>query len=458
MGRIYNGRVSETAQLDRPDFFGFLHIDLNSFFASVEQELHPEYRGRPVGVVGTMADTGALIAASYEAKALGIKTLTKVGEAKRLCPDIILVNGSHSVYAEFSHKIAEAVERCCPVAHTPSIDEMVCQLMGREREPARARGIALEIKEAIKKDVGETLRCSIGMAPNRYLAKIASDMQKPDGLIGLLPSQLPRGIAHLELRDLPGVGAKTEARLNAKGITTMEQLLALERSGMHGLWDSVWGDRLYHWLRGGETGDDGAPVRGEVQKSLGHSHVLGPEFRTDEGAWAVAHKLLHKASMRLRMEKFYTGSLAVTMKYALTREQAERADRLAKGKGGSKKHSSGIVHTGWGMEARFRDCQDTLSLLDVLRNTWKQRPRGPEYERPFFVGVTLRELIPESEHQAGLFGDPDNRAELSRTMDKLNLKFGHTTLHFAGMLPARETAPTRIAFTQIPVLYGSEYM
>ena len=434
------------------DRFGFLHIDLNSFFASVEQQLHPEYRGKPLGVCGTMADTGALIAASYEAKALGINTLTKVGEAKRLCPDIILVNGSHSVYAEYSHKICAAVERCCPVAHTPSIDEMVCELIGREREPPAARRIALEIKQAIKDDVGETLRCSIGMAPNRYLAKIASDMQKPDGLIGLLPSQLPRAIQHLVLRDLPGVGARTEIRLNSKGITSMQQLLALDRPGMHKLWDSVWGDRLYHWLRGAETGDDGAPVSSDVQKSLGHSHVMGPRFRSDEGAWAVAHKLLHKASMRLRMEHFYTGSLAITIKYALSREQL--ANTTAK----TKKHTSGINHTAWGMEAHFRDCQDTLTLLDVLRKAWAKRPQGPEYEKPFFVGVTLRDLIPEADFQADLFGDPDNRTNLSATMDKLNLKYGHTTLHFAGMLPARDTAPTRIAFTQIPVQYGVEYM
>src|ERR1700743_2691399 len=129
----------------QPDLFGFLHIDLNSFFASVEQQLHPEYRNKPLGVVGTMADTGALIAASYEAKALGVKTLTKVGEAKRLIPGIILVDGNHSVYSEFSHKICEAVERVCPVAHTPSIDEMACQLMGRERNPPNARRIALDI-------------------------------------------------------------------------------------------------------------------------------------------------------------------------------------------------------------------------------------------------------------------------------------------------------------------------
>jgi DNA polymerase IV len=434
----------------QPDRFGFLHIDLNSFFASVEQQLHPEYRNRPLAVVPTMADTTSCIAASYEAKALGIKTGTQVGEAKRVCPGIILIEGDHAVYSEYSHRISKAVELCCPVSHNPSIDEMVCQLIGREQEPPRARRIALDIKQSIYENVGEALRCSIGMAPNRYLAKIASDMQKPDGLIGLLPSQLPRAIAHLDLRDLPGVGARTEVRLNAKGIHTMEQLLALDRTAMHKLWDSVWGDRLYHWLRGHMTGDNGAPVESGIQKSLGHSHVMAPEFRSDEGAWAVANKLLHKAAMRLRMENFYTGSMAVTIRYQLSKEQAEQMR--------SKRHTSGIKHSGWGMEARFRQCQDTLTLLDIMRKIWSQRPEGTEFRKPFFVGVTLRDLIPENEHQDELFPDPNNRAELSATMDKLNLKYGHTTLHFAGMLPARESAPTRIAFTQIPVQYGVDYM
>ena len=143
--------MAETPQPDRSgvpgqlagwggDRFSFLHVDLNSFFASVEQQLHPEYRGRPVAVVPTQADTTCCIAASYEAKALGIKTGTQVGEAKRICPEIVLVMGEHGVYADYSQRIAQAVERCCPVAHTPSIDEMVC---GRPdssaRPPARCR-------------------------------------------------------------------------------------------------------------------------------------------------------------------------------------------------------------------------------------------------------------------------------------------------------------------------------
>ncbi len=379
----------------KTDRFGFLHIDLNSFFASVEQQLHPEYRGKPLGVCGTMADTGALIAASYEAKALGIHTLTKVGEAKRLCPDIILVNGSHTQYAEFSHKIAAAVERCCPVAHTPSIDEMVCQLIGREREPPSARRIALAIKQAIQDDVGETLRCSIGMAPNRYLAKIASDMQKPDGLIGLLPSQLPRAIAHLALRDLPGVGARTEDPPQQQG-HHHHGAAARARPPRHA---RTLGFRLGRppvpLAARRDTGDDGAPVASELQKSLGHSHVLGPEHRSDEGAWAVAHKLLHKAAMRLRMEEFYAGSMAVTIKYALTREQvAARAARTSRTHHSNTPAASSTPAGPW--RPASATAQDTLTLLDILRKLWAKRPDGDVYERPFFVGVTLRDLIPES--------------------------------------------------------------
>ena len=448
------------------DLYGFLHVDLNSFFASVEQQLHPEYRNQPTGVVPTIADTTSLIAASYEAKALGIKTGTRVLDARRICPEIVLVHGDHATYAEYSHRIAAAVERVCPVAHTPSIDEMVCQLLGREREPARARQIAVEIKQAIREDVGETLRCSIGLAPNRYLAKIASDMQKPDGLVGLLPSALPGSIAHLKLRDLPGVGARTELRMNAKGVRTMPELLALDQDSMHRLFDSVWGDRVYHWLRGNDTGDDGAPIPSAVQKSLGHSHVLAPEHRTPEGAWAVAHKLLHKAAMRLRMEKFFCGSMALTIKYALNHSQAAslagrrsgNPSGIPSGKVRVRKHLSGLTESGWGVEARFRPCQDTLSLLEALQGCWKQAPTGSEHAKPFFVGITLRSLIPEAEMQGSLFAEPGNRKELSATMDRLNLKYGHTTLHFAGMLPARDSAPTRIAFTQIPVQYGQDYM
>ena len=333
---------------------------------------------------------------------------------------------------------------------------MVCQLMGREREPPRARQIALDIKQAIKDDVGETLRCSIGMAPNRYLAKIASDMQKPDGLIGLLPSQLPRAIAHLELRDLPGVGARTEARLNAKGITH-DAGAAGARPQRHAQAVGLRVGRPPVPLAARRTTPATTARRSpsEVQKSLGHSHVLAPEHRSPEGAWAVAHKLLHKAAMRLRMEKFYAGSLAVTIKYALTREQA--AQRLHEGEEAlpAASQQTRLGHGG-ALSGRART---RCRCWRRCRACWKQRPHGAGAS----AAVLRRRDAAQPDSGERDAGDAVRRARqpaasFRATMDKLNLKYGHTTLHFAGMLPARDSAPTRIAFTQIPVQYGTDWM
>jgi DNA polymerase-4 len=169
----------------------------------------------------------------------------------------------------------------------------------------------------------------------------------------------------------------------------------------------------------------------------------------------VAHKLLHKAAMRLRMEQLAASAMHLTIRYALTREQA--AGKLANGKS-AKRHFSGLQHSGWSMEARFPPCQDTLTLLEALRGAWAKRPEGAEFARPFFVAITMHNLVAESDLETSLFADADHRAGLAATMDKLNMKYGNTTLHFAGMLPAKDSAPTRISFTQIPTQYGKDYI
>jgi len=274
----------------------WLLVDLNSYFASVEQELRPELRGRPVAVVPVMADTTCAIAASYEAKVFGVRTGTRVGDAKRMCPGIVLVEARHDVYVDYHNRIVEAVERCVPVAAVLSIDEMASSLIGREQPLSAALDLAKRIKNSIRESVGSTLRCSIGLAPNRYLAKIASDMQKPDGLVALTPDQLPSALSQLTLRDLPGVGAQMEKRLNEQGIRTMPQLLSLDREQLNRVWGGINGEKLWYWLRG----EDFQDAELEHQKSISQSHVLPPELRTEDGCYAVAHKLLHKAAMRLR--------------------------------------------------------------------------------------------------------------------------------------------------------------
>ncbi len=163
----------------------WLFVDLNSYFASVEQEIRPELRGRPVGIVPMMADTTVCIAASYEAKACGVKTGTVVADAKRMCPGLVLVEARHEIYVDYHHRIVEAVESCLPVTAVLSIDEMACRLMGRERPLLAAMELGRKVKARIRERVGPMLRSSVGLATNRYLAKVASDMEKPDGLVAL---------------------------------------------------------------------------------------------------------------------------------------------------------------------------------------------------------------------------------------------------------------------------------
>jgi DNA polymerase-4 len=418
----------------------WLFLDLNSYFASVEQELRPELRGRPIAVVPVVTDTTSCIAASYEAKAFGVKTGVQVGEAKRLCPGLVLVEARHEAYVDYHHRIIEAVERCVPVSAVMSIDEMACSLIGREQPLLAALALAGRIKASIREHAGATLRCSIGLAPNRYLSKIASDMEKPDGLVALTHDILHDALSGLTLRDLPGVGARMEKRLAAAGIETMPQLLALDRQAMHTVWGGMGGEKLWHWLRGEDFND---PTL-EHQKSISQSHVLPPALRTDEGAYAVLHKLLHKAAMRLRAARLWTTHVTVTVKYAVPKAASTR------------QHTSGIPQSGWSQSSSVIECQDNQTIVEVLQKLWAQRPTGTHRDKPFYVGIWLGELVPDHLHTLSLFAGLETEAKRTRlasTMDALNHKYGTDTLATASMLLARAAAPTRIAFTNIPDLF-----
>ncbi len=418
----------------------WLFVDLNSYFASVEQEVRPDLRGRPVGVVPMMADTTVCIAASYEAKAHGVKTGTMVGDAKRMCPGIVLVEARHELYVDYHHRIVEAVESCLPVTAVLSIDEMACRLIGRERPLLAALDLGRRVKAAIREKAGPMLRSSVGLATNRYLAKIASDMEKPDGLVALTLDVLPEALRQLTLRDLPGVGARTEKRLNDKGVHTMDQLLKLDCEQSGALWGSVWGERLWHWLHG----EDFDMAETEHLKSLSHQHVLAPDMRTPEKAWAVAHKLLHKAAMRLRAGGLWTSSIGLAIGFAGPKGERGPVSNF------------GVPKKGWKAELKLSECQDNPTLIAALTRLWAGKPTGAEYNHPYFIGVHLNNLVPDHLHSLNLFDgteDEQSRAKLLAVMDQLNNKYGMSTLAPATMLTAYKSAPTRIAFHSIPELF-----
>lgn len=420
----------------------WLFVDLNSYFASVEQQERPELRGRPVAVVPAMVDTTCCIAASYEAKAFGVRTGTIVADARRMCPDLIFVEGRHELYVQYHHKVVEAVESCLPVSAICSIDEMACRLIGRERPFLAALELARKVKARIRESAGEMLRSSVGLATNRYLAKVASDMDKPDGLVALTLDVLPEALSRLTLRDLPGIGARTEKRLNERGIKTMQDLLSLDADHSGQVWGSVWGERLFHWLRG----EDFEMSETDHLKSISHQHVLAPELRTQEKAWAVAHKLLHKAAMRLRSNRLWAASVGLAVGFSAGRD----------GNTPIPVSRFGISAKGWHGEIRVTECQDNQTLIAALKHLWDSQPAGAAYRHPYFVGVQLGGLVPDRLHTLGLFDvleTEKSRARLLVTMDEINRKYGTGTLAPATMLAAYKAAPTRIAFHSIPELF-----
>lgn len=395
-----------------------LYVDFNSYFASVEQQRRAELRGQPVAVLPMIADTTCCIAASYEARKFGIKTGTLVREAKRLCPDLHLVEAQPAVYVDYHQRLVEAVESCAHVEKVLSIDEMYCELPERSRQRDRALALGREIKQAIAEKVGSELRCSIGIAPNVFLAKTATELQKPDGLTSIEEKDLPERLFALKLRDLCGIGASMEKRLHALGIDNVEALCKSSKSRLRQAWGGIGGERMHARLRG-----KWVPELPSARASIGHSHVLPPALRSQRAACSVLHRLLQKTAMRLRSYGMIAGALHV--------------------------HVSRLDGSSWGKHARLEPTQDTLRLLEALKTLWAGYPAGPR-AAPLKVGITLLDLHERPDQSRSLFYALETRDRLNAAVDRLNSRYGRNTVYFGGAHQALGAAPMRIAFNHIP--------
>ena len=351
----------------------WLVADLNSYFASCEEQEDPELRGKPVAVAPLLSDTTCAIAASYAAKAYGVKTGTNIGDAKRMCPGLIVVPSRPKVYVEYHHRILDAIESCIPIEHVMSIDEVACILDRTQQTPEAIRSLANEIKQAIRTRVGECLTILVGAASNKLLAKLASDMQKPDGLTILEPENMPQKILYLKIEDICGVGVNMGRRLKEAGLDTMPKLWDAGPDTLQRVWGGIVGKRFLALLHGEDL-----PSPPCQKRSIGHQHVLAPEQRSVEEAKTVVQELLVKAALRLRQEKLYCRRLSVDIKW--TQDKGHWIDSRS-----------------------FNEAQDNLTLSHALLDVWKNVPKL----KPLRVGVSLSDLVPANEHQQDLFEKPE---------------------------------------------------
>lgn len=396
-------------QRNRP--LSYLFLDFNSYFASIEEQERPEIRGKPIAVAPMNVDSTCCISANYEARKYGIKCGTMIREAKQMCPELQVVSSDHSIYEAYHRRIKDVVQTILPIHENPYIDEMSFRLLGVERTPEVARDLAHRIKQVIWDRVGDAICCSIGVAPNQFLAKVATELEKPDGLVVIEASDLPHRLLELKLTDFPGINRRMQARLNAQGIVTTEAMCAASRYEMTRAFGSIVGERWWYLLRGMDM-----PMATHPRGSFSHSHVLPPDLRTDEGTRTVLIRLLYKAAMRLRSESLWTEGL-----------------------------SFGVVgiRKSWETYVPLPPLQDSTSLAEALEAEWPKR----SFDSPIKVWTALTHLKPTQGVTPSLFDErKGNIVEMSEAIDRMNARFGKLKVYPAAIHRARDTAEERIAF------------
>ena len=390
--------------------FRTLYIDMNSFFASVEQQVEPSLRGRPLAITAVSAESGAVVAASYEAKALGIGVGTRIFEARQLCPDIVFRPSRHRLYVRVNQKIAKVLDEIGELERIRSIDEFQVALGGMTSELDNAMALARQMKAAIRDKVGSELRCSIGIGPNHLLAKIAGKLEKPDGLQWLAPENMPDRIAHLELEDLPGISHGIRHRLRQAMIWDVRALYKLDPRHARQIWHSVEGERFVRALQG-----ENIPLQDTQRGGYGQSKVLAPKYRPPARAMLVGRWLTEKAAERMRRDAYCTRRFGLQVRF--------------------------LPRGGWSGSQTLTASQDTQMLLGIYQGLWRKMMRS----RPQMIGslsIHMGNVQPLSQRSGELFlpleaAKQTRNERLSSVVDQINrryktrvVKFGLNQEHF----------------------------
>lgn len=290
------------------------HLDMDAFFVSVEELFNPSLKGKPVIVGGKADQRGVVSAASYAARKFGVHSAMPLRTAARLCPQAIFVRGQMERYREYSKKVFAVLNRFSPCIEMASIDEAYLDLTGTERlygPPLRA---AHSLHEAIRAKTN--LRCSLGLASSRLVAKIASDGAKPNGVLYVVPGQEARFLAPLEVKKIPGVGKKTEEALHKLSIRQVGDLAKLDEKFLAARFGK-WGMALAGKARGEDAGGwfDSSIGAEEDPKSISHEHTFNEDTTDREQVETALLKLSEMVGKRLREHRLYTRTVHLKLRY-----------------------------------------------------------------------------------------------------------------------------------------------
>jgi len=399
----------------KPKDFQILFLDMNSFFASIEQQVQPPLRGRPIGITPYCGNTGCIISPSREAKICGVKTGNSVGQAKSICPGIKIVEARPALYLIYHRELKKVIADSSPFYQPQSVDEFSIELSPSEQNFRRVEAASRQIKQAIRERVGDFLTCSVGAGPNKFLAKMAAEKIKPDGFFVVTLGGLKKFYADLgDLTEISGINVQMEKHLRRFNINTPLQFYEKNLAELVKILNH-WGRLWYFRLRGWEVDDYVLRTQ-----NIGHSHVLAPQRRQRCGAESTLKKLIFKVGYRLRKKDCCAGGVSILVKFM---------DRT--------------------VFAKSRRVGNFCDNFTLTKNVFNLLQDCQWRTKPILVAVSVFNLTKNlNSYQISIFPEIEKLKKASVALDELNDKFGAETIYPASIHQAKLAAPDRIPFGQ----------
>lgn len=400
---------------------------MNSYFASVEQQANPRLRGKPIGVTGGDRFTRTVLStASIEAKRRGVKTGMQIWEAKKICPEIIIVQSDHDKYLSVTTKFLNIFKDYTDKLEVFSIDEAFLEILRLTAFPqddnfAQAIKIALAIKDHIRKKIGEVVTCSIGISYNKLMAKLAGSLQKPDGLVVIKnQEEAIKVLDQVELDEICGIGPRTKKKLFNMGIRSFKELRLVPKDCLLASFKS-YGEVLYNMARG----IDNSPVKPfyekEEVKSVSHRHTINHDISDPKEIKQILLKLCELVAARLRAKNL--SGKTIHCEY--------RLGFHLRGGVAPAAHLGGVF-SGDGMQESL--ARHTNDGLEVFQTAWEIFEALWNGEKIRMIGISVSNLKPTTPATISCLENVQRQQTILQAMDKINHKFGNFTLQRGSLL------------------------